>query len=387
MADKAMARSDQGLSADTTGPCPTPLRGVWIAEGRHSPVLRSAEGIARALERLCALGFTTLFPAVWNRGATAFPSRVMERHGFAAQDPLYGGFDPLAELVRQARPLGLAVIPWFEYGFAASPHADGAPLLTARPDWAARDPIGALVRHGSLLWLNGLHPEVQQLLIDLAVEVLERYEVQGIQGDDRWPALPWNAGYDPWTRRLWRAVGGGDPPPPRDPAWMAFRADRLTEHLRMLRQAVHTIRPGALVSMAPAPLPHGYRELLQDSGRWMQEDLVDLLHPQLYRSDPRAYGALLERTVRGWSAEQRARLAPGISFRVNGRTLTTATITAILRRHHPLGLAGAVFFHCDGLEESWPPEEPDQKGDPSGPSVPGRWPVLTQIVHPRGLRG
>jgi uncharacterized lipoprotein YddW (UPF0748 family) len=382
-----MARSDQRLSADTTGPCPTPLRGVWIAEGRHSPVLRSAEGIARALERLCALGFTTLFPAVWNRGATAFPSRVMERHGFAAQDPLYGGFDPLAELVRQARPLGLAVIPWFEYGFAASPHADGAPLLTARPDWAARDPTGALVRHGSLLWLNGLHPEVQQLLIDLAVEVLERYEVRGIQGDDRWPALPWDAGYDPWTRRLWRAVGDGDPPPPRDPAWMAFRADRLTEHLRMLRQAVHTIRPGALVSMAPAPLPHGYRELLQDSGRWMQEDLVDLLHPQFYRSDPRAYGALLERTVRGWSAEQRARLAPGISFRVNGRTLTPATITAMLRRHHPLGLAGAVFFHCDGLEESWPPEESDQKGDPSGPSVPGRWPVLTQIVHPRGLRG
>ncbi|MCS5699231.1 family 10 glycosylhydrolase [Cyanobium sp. FGCU-52] len=370
----------------------SPLRGVWIAEGRHSPVLRSAEGIARALERLVALGFTTLFPAVWNRGATAFPSRVMERHGFAAQDPLYGDFDPLAELVRQARPLGLAVIPWFEYGFAASPQADGAPLLTARPDWAARDPRGALVRHGPLLWMNGLHPEVQQLLIDLAVEVLDRYDVQGIQGDDRWPALPWNAGYDPWTRRAWRAAGGGEPPPPRHPAWMAFRADRLTEHLRELRQAVHRARPGALVSMAPAPLPHGIRELLQDSGRWMREGLVDLLHPQLYRSDPRAYGALLERTVRGWSAEQRARLAPGLSLRVHGRTLAPATVAAMLQRHRPLGLAGAVVFHYDGLEEGWPAEalpqagEP-QAGDPSGPRVAGRWPVLTQIVQPRGLRG
>ncbi|MCS5693432.1 family 10 glycosylhydrolase [Cyanobium sp. FGCU-6] len=365
-----------------------PLRGVWIAEGRHSPVLRSAEGIARALERLRALGFNTLFPAVWNRGATAFPSQVMERHGFAVQDPLYGGFDPLAELVRQARPLGLAVIPWFEYGFAASPQADGGPLLSARPDWAARDPQGAPVRHGSLLWMNGLHPEVQQLLIDLAVEVLELYEVDGIQGDDRWPALPWNAGYDPWTRHCWRAAGGGPvPPPPRDSAWMAFRADRLTEHLRALRTACSTARPGALVSMAPAPLPHGFRELLQDSDRWMRENLVDLLHPQLYRADERAYGAALARTVRGWGAEQRARLAPGLSFRVHGRTLSPATVAAMLRRHRGLGLAGAVFFHFDGLDEGWPPEGLAQAGVPSGPRVPGRWPVLTQIVQPRELRG
>jgi uncharacterized lipoprotein YddW (UPF0748 family) len=240
--------------------------------------------------------------------------------------------------------------------------------------------------------MNGLHPEVQQLLIDLAVEVLERYEVQGIQGDDRWPALPWNAGYDPSTLRAWRAAGGREPPPPRHPDWMAFRADRLTEHLRTLRRAVHRARPGALVSMAPAPLPHGFRDLLQDSGRWMQDDLVDLLHPQLYRSDARAYGALLERTMRGWSAEQRARLAPGLSFRVRGRTLATATVAAMLQCHRPLGLAGEVFFHYDGLEEGLPGEvlpQPGlpQPGAPSGPRVPGRWPVLTQIVQPRGLRG
>ena len=144
--------------------------------------------------------------------------------------------------------------------------------------------------------------------------------------------------------------------------------------------------------MAPAPLPYGFRELLQDSGRWMREGLVDLLHPQLYRGDARAYGALLERTVRGWSAEQRARLAPGISFRVRGRSLAPATVAAMLGRHRPLGLAGEVFFHYDGLEEALPQETKSQEtksqeADPSGPRVPGRWPVLTQIVQPRGLRG
>ena len=126
------------------------LRGAWIPDGRHSSVLKTPAGIAEALDFLQEYGLNAVFLAVWNRGLTAFPSRVMERHGFAVQDHQYGGFDHLGAIVREGNKRGMAVLPWFEYGFASSPDADGGPILRA---------------------------------MDLVVEVIGTYDVQGIQGD------------------------------------------------------------------------------------------------------------------------------------------------------------------------------------------------------------
>jgi len=85
------------------------LRGSWISDGSHSSVLKTADGIAESLDFLQEHGFNAVFPAVWNRGLTAFPSRVMERHGFSVQDPQYGGFDPLGAIVREGKQRGMAL--------------------------------------------------------------------------------------------------------------------------------------------------------------------------------------------------------------------------------------------------------------------------------------
>lgn len=44
--------------------------------------------------------------------------------------------------------------------------------------------------------MNGFHLEVQTFMTDLMLSVIKKYEVAGIQGDDRLPAMPSNAGYD-----------------------------------------------------------------------------------------------------------------------------------------------------------------------------------------------
>lgn len=326
------------------------LRGAWISDGSHSSVLKTADGIAEALDFLQEHGFNAVFPAVWNRGLTAFPSRVMERNGFAVQDPQYGGFDPLGAIVREGKQRGMAVLPWFEYGFASSPDADGGAILRAKPAWAALDRSGRMVRHGPLVWMNSLHPEVQQFLLDLVVEVILTYDVKGIQGDDRWPAMPFNAGHDPLSRSEYRAANGIDPPEDdREERWVSYRSDRMTDYLGRIGRTVKEAKPGCLVSMAPTPFPTGRRELMQDSDRWMRKGLVDFLHPQLYRADAAAYKRDLEIMVRGWSPSMRARLAPGITFTANGRELPAADIVAMVELNRKLGLAGEVFFHYGGL--------------------------------------
>jgi len=326
------------------------LRGAWIPEGSHSSVLKTPAGIAEALDFLQEHGFNAVFPAVWNRGLTAFPSRVMERHGFAVQDPQYGGFDPLGAIVREGKKRGMAVLPWFEYGFASSPDADGGPILRAKPAWAALDRSGALVRHGPLVWMNSLHPEVQQFLLDLVVEAIVTYDVQGIQGDDHWPAMPFNAGHDPLSLAEYRTAKGIDPPADdRDEGWVSYRSDRMTDYLGRIGRTVKEAKPGCLVSMAPTPFPTGRRELMQDSDRWMRKGLVDFLHPQLYRSDAAAYKRDLGIMMKGWSPTLRARLAPGISFTANGRDLSATDIVAMVELNRELGLAGEVFFHYGQL--------------------------------------
>lgn len=50
-------------------------------------------------------------------------------------------------------------------------------------------------------WWNGLHPEVQYFMHDLVLEVVKNYKVDGIQGDDRLPAMPSEGGYDSFTTK------------------------------------------------------------------------------------------------------------------------------------------------------------------------------------------
>jgi len=45
-------------------------------------------------------------------------------------DPQYEGRDPLQEVVDAAHEEGLAVVPWFEFGFSSSYQAEGGRFST-----------------------------------------------------------------------------------------------------------------------------------------------------------------------------------------------------------------------------------------------------------------
>src|SRR4028118_1243539 len=95
------------------------IRGVWIPS-TDCKVLTSQQQIAEAMKFLADTGFNTVFPVVWNRGFTAYPSQIMREQFGAEIDARYQSRDPLAELIVEANRVGLKVIPWFEYGFVSS---------------------------------------------------------------------------------------------------------------------------------------------------------------------------------------------------------------------------------------------------------------------------
>jgi uncharacterized lipoprotein YddW (UPF0748 family) len=326
------------------------LRGVWIGSHFNSPALTSPTTITNALDFLQLNGFNTVFPAVWNQGFTAFPSQVMERNGFTKQDPAYGTFDPLREIVNQGKSRGMAVIPWFEYGFAASPDPNGGHILQTKPQWTALNISGQKVQHGGLTWMNSLDPEVQRFMLDLVLEVIETYDVVGIQGDDRFPAMPFNGGYDLTTKAQFKAKFGTNPPSSgKEAQWVQFRADLLTQYLSKLFKEVKNTKSNCIVSISPAPFPFGRDNLMQDSDDWVKKNIVDFLHPQFYRSSFANYKNEVDRIKTNFTATQRVKYAPGIAFTANGVNLTSTDIIQSVQYNRQNGLGGQVFFLYEGL--------------------------------------
>ena len=216
----------------------TYINGVWIANRPHSQVLESRINIKEAIAFLQHHGFNTIFPVVWTRGYTLYPSKTMLRYGLPAIEPFYAQQqrDPLAEIIAEAQQHQIKVIPWLEYGFAASHLLSGGHLLKQYPHWQAIDSNGAKVRQGSLTWMNGFNPEVQQLMLEIITEIISNYDVDGIQGCDRLPAMPSSAGYDSETKQQYITAFGKNPPSnPQDKQWLQWRADLLTSFLAKAR--------------------------------------------------------------------------------------------------------------------------------------------------------
>jgi uncharacterized lipoprotein YddW (UPF0748 family) len=329
------------------------MRGVWIPS-TDCKVLTSKQRIAEAMDLLADTGFNTVFPVVWNRGFTAYPSQIMREQFGVEIDSRYQGRDPLAELIFEANRVGLKVIPWFEYGFVSSYNLNGGHLLAKKPEWAARDRTGNLLTKNNFEWMNSLDTEVQDFLLGLMLEVAKNYPVNGVQGDDR-IALPCEGGYDVKTAESYRQQCGREPPAnPREQHWLQWRADIITEFVARLYRELKAINPDLLLSMSPSPYQWGLVEYLQDSQTWVDRKLVDLIHPQFYRRDFNSYKQLVDRLVgEQFSSEQLQCVSPGILLANRGSSysITPELLLQVIAYNRSRGIQGEVWFFYEGLRD------------------------------------
>jgi uncharacterized lipoprotein YddW (UPF0748 family) len=306
------------------------------------------------MDFLAETGFNVVFPVVWNKGVTQYPSQAMRQRFGIEIDPRSFGRDPLAEVVTEAHRVGLKVIPWFEYGFASSYNLNGGMLLAKKPEWAARDCRGNLLNKNGFEWLNSLNPQVQEFLMSLVLEVVKNYDVDGIQGDDRFPALPCEGGYDQITvKRYCQEFGQNPPENPKDGQWLEWRADILTEFLARLYREVKAVNPNLLVSMAPNIYDWAFKEYLQDSATWLKRGLVDIIHPQIYRRDFKSYKSIVDKLVREqFTPAMLPKLAPGILMKLGSYRISPEYLLQAVEYNRDRNIKGEVFFFYEGLREN-----------------------------------
>ena len=354
------------------------IRGVWITT-TDSKVLNTRENIAEAMKFLANTGFNVVFPVVWNKGFTNYPSKIMLKNfGVEINPDLIKNDkdrDPLAELIAEAKKVNIAVIPWFEYGFMNYYQKQDKRIIIKKPKWAALNYSLEELNVNGFYWLNAFDPEVQQFLLDLFLEVVTKYEVAGIQGDDHFPCFPMEGGYNPETTALYYQEFKEQPPkPPKrrtnpqetlDPLWqdqewlrqwkqwVRWRADILSNLLSRVYREIINVNPELIISMSPSVFPWGYDNYLQDSQTWVDLGLVDLIHPQVYRDQLENYQKDIDRLCKEqFSQQQLPQLIPGILLNKKGTyRITPEYLSDAIKSNRCFGIQGEVLFFYEGLRE------------------------------------
>ncbi|MCX8089982.1 MAG: family 10 glycosylhydrolase [Verrucomicrobiae bacterium] len=229
-------------------------------------------------------------------------------------------YDPLEFAVTQAHRRGLELHAWFNpyRALVKSPDLEVAPTHVSRkrPE---------LVRdYGKYLWLDPGDPAVQDYSISVVLDVVRRYDVDGVHFDDYFYPYP-EKGSD-----------GTEMDFPDEPTWKKYglrsglsrddwRRQNVNGFIQRLYRSIKAAKPWVKFGISPfgiwrpghPPQIKGfdqYAKLYADARKWLVEGWVDYFTPQLYwRIEPpeQSFPVLLK-----WWTEQnpkRRHLWPGMN--------------------------------------------------------------------------
>jgi len=323
------------------------LRGTWVAwAGSDYP---EKTEIAGWMDALAAANINIVYVDVWRFGYPYFKSKVFYDLTGKWTDPGVGDRDILQEMIAEAHRVGIEVEAWFEAGFAAT-QMDNDDIYQVHPEWFAKrkNGTGIYEANGGIQyrWLGHCNQEAQQFLIDLALDVVKNYDIDGIEFDRiRYPDL--DCGYDSATIELYRDEHNGNDPPanPYDSGWIRWRADKLNAFVDRLSNAVKSYNPD--ITMTNAPLWYGYEQFCQDWTAWINNDFLDLVSTQMYFASNDQYAYRLSIEYQKLLNPQK--LYPGISTTANGVTTPPGELINMVQTTRIQGLPGHVIWYHSNL--------------------------------------
>ena len=311
--------------ADAPGSLPQPpreFRGVWVASVANidwpsAPGLgveRQKAELRTLLDRARDVGLNAVVFQVRPAADAMYPSQLEPwseyltgEQGKAPDEP----WDPLAFAVAEAHARGLELHAWFN-PFRARHSSAKSP---AAPSHVSRTQPTLVLRYGGHLWMDPGLQAVQDRSIQVVLDVVRRYDVDGVHIDDY---------FYPYQERDSR---GRLIPFPDDASWNAYRRgggrlarddwrrDNVNRFVERMYREVKAVRPWVKVGVSPFGIwrpgyPDGvrgldaYASIYADARLWVREGWLDYVSPQLYWPLGRPeqdYGDLLK-----WWVEQSA---------------------------------------------------------------------------------
>lgn len=262
-------------------------------------------------------------------------------------------FDPLEFVLAEAHKRGILVHAWF------NPYRAYHPLAKTISDKHISKTRPDLVRqYGKFLWLDPGEKEVQDYSLRVVLDVVRRYDVDGVHFDDYFYPYP-------------EQVDGKKLDFPDEPSWKKYkdaggklsrddwRRKNVDDFMAAVGREVKKIKPDVMYGISPfgiwQPVPekdirglNAYSELYADAKKWLQEGTVDYIAPQLYWETAKkgqSYPVLLD----WWNAQNTSgrHIWPGLAtYRIGATPTYTAeeiTNQVKLARRSPVS-AGTIQF-------------------------------------------
>jgi len=198
-------------------------------------------------------------------------------------------FDPLKFIVAEAHKRGILVHAWFNPYRAYHPAAktiSANHITKRRPD---------LVRkYGKYLWLDPSDAEVQKYSLSVVLDVVKRYDIDGVHFDDYFYPYPEkdengntiefpdDANYKKYVQAAMRANRPGEKqksPISRD----TWRRLKVNEFIESVGREIKKIKPEIMYGISPFGVSEiNKTELYADAESWLRDGTVDYFVPQLY---------------------------------------------------------------------------------------------------------
>jgi uncharacterized lipoprotein YddW (UPF0748 family) len=341
------------------------FRGAWIASVtnldwpvRGATTQSQINDLRNILDRLQAAGINAVVFQIRPEQDAFYQSETepwsywLTGQQGRAPNPFY---DPLQLAIDEARKRGMELHAWFNPYRAERSVGNytlhESHILNRHPEWA--------FTVGTYRQLDPGLPQVRDYIVNIIMDVVRRYDVDGVHMDDYFYPYPPNTITNQDAATFAEHNRGftnlGD-----------WRRDNVNLLIRAINDSVQTVAPHVKFGMSPFGIwrpnnPPGisgmdaYATIYADARAWLQGQWVDYITPQLYWafSGPQDY----ERLANWWTAERNGRHHyVGIGAYKADQSTFSGTLYASnevprqLRFNHAHeGIQGSVIFRSSNI--------------------------------------
>ena len=275
------------------------FRGAWIATAYNldwppsptaSPSVQKAD-LRRMLDSLKAIGINAVMFQVRVEGDAMYDSDLepwaywLTGEQGKVPDPFY---DPLQFVLDEAHARGMEVHAWFNPFRAVSDGSgyerDSTHVAVEHPEWLLEFEDGLKVLDPGL-------PEVRDYVTRVVLDVVRRYDVDGVHFDDYFYPYPPNEMDQEGNRTKDRDTFEEHPRGFDDIE--NWRRDNINTFMAQVHDSIQAAKPHVTFGVSPFGIwkpgvPNGihglsaYHTIYADARAWLQDQSIDYLTPQLY---------------------------------------------------------------------------------------------------------
>ena len=289
------------------------LRGAWVTtfvnidwpSANNLSVATQQSQLINLLDQLQSTGINAVFFQVRSQCDAMYSSQLepwsADLTGLQGRAPS-PAYDPLEFMIAACRQRGIEVHAWFN-PFRAVSNFNNISSFAAnhiartKPEW--------LLAQGSLRILDPGIPQVRDYVISVFMDVLRRYDVDGIHFDDYFYPYPPSSG-SPFNDDATFAAHARGFTNRQD-----WRRDNINLFIQRSHDSIRAVKPWVKFGVSPFGIwrnqnsdasgsatngMQSYSDIYADSRKWIQQSWVDYLTPQLYWSigfNAANYGVLL----------------------------------------------------------------------------------------------